>query len=74
MEPRSIKTEAEHAAALARIDVIFDAQPGTPEGDELDLLSLLVERYEAEHFPIGLPDPISAIRFRMEQQGPHSKG
>jgi len=69
MTPKIIKTDDEHAAALARIDEIFAATPGTPEGDELELLCLLVEKYEETAFPIDLPDPVSAIRFRMEQQG-----
>jgi HTH-type transcriptional regulator / antitoxin HigA len=69
MKPKIIKTEAEHAAALARIEEIFTAKPGTPEGDELELLSMLVEHYEKQAFPIALPDPLSALRFRMEQQG-----
>ncbi|MDX9975475.1 MAG: ImmA/IrrE family metallo-endopeptidase [FCB group bacterium] len=69
MKPKVIKNQSDYEAALARIDEIFDAAPGTAEGDELELLSLLVERYEAAAFPIGLPDPLTAIRFRMEQQG-----
>ncbi|MDQ3118729.1 MAG: ImmA/IrrE family metallo-endopeptidase [Verrucomicrobiota bacterium] len=69
MKPKLIKTEAEHAAAMARIDQIFQAKLGTPEGDEFELLAVLVERYEKEHFPIDLPDPITAIKFRIEQQG-----
>jgi HTH-type transcriptional regulator/antitoxin HigA len=73
MKPKIIKTESDHTAALARIEAIFDARPGTPEGDELELLTLLVDRYEREAFPIDLPDAISAIRFRMEQQGLKNK-
>ena len=73
MKPKIIKTEAEHAAVLARIEEIFDAQPDTPEGDELELLTVLVERYERAAFPIGLPDPVAAIQFRMEQQGLKNK-
>jgi HTH-type transcriptional regulator/antitoxin HigA len=65
--PKVIKTTEEHDQALARIEEFFSAKPGTPEGDELELLVLLVETYEAEKFPIELPDPIEAIRFRMEQ-------
>ena len=64
---RSIRTEEEYEAALARIDEIFDAQKGTAEGEELDELADLVESYEDKHYPIGLPDPISAIEFRMDQ-------
>ena len=65
--PKVIKTTEEHDQALARIEELFSAKPGTPEGDELELLVLLVETYEAEKFPIELPDAIEAIRFRMEQ-------
>ena len=73
MKPKIIKTEAEHAEAMARVEEIFDAKPGTPEGDELELLTMLVEQYENEAFPIDLPDPVAAIRFRMEQQGLKNK-
>ena len=69
MKPKLIKTEADHAAALARIEELFSAKPGTPEGDELDLLVTLVELYEEKHFPMDLPSPVDAIRFRMDQQG-----
>ena len=62
-----IKTEDEYKSALKRLEVIFDAEPGTSEGEELDLLSLLIDNYEKIHYPIGLPDPIEAIKFRMEQ-------
>lgn len=68
-----IKTEADYNAVLNRIDELFDAKPDTQEGDELDLLVTLVEFYEKEKFPIEAPDPISAIKFRMEQQGLKSK-
>ena len=54
---------------MERLEGIFDARPGTAEGDELEVLSILIEKYENEHFPIGMPDPIEAIRFRMEQLG-----
>ena len=49
--------------------MLFDTKKGTPEGDELEVLSILIEKYENEHFPVGLPDPIEAIKFRMEQLG-----
>lgn len=64
-----IKTEENYNQALKRLDEIFDAKKGTEEGDELELLALLIEQYENEHFPIDLPDPIEAIKFRMEQLG-----
>ena len=69
MKPKLIKTEKEYRAALRRIEEIFDAKPRTPEGDELDLLVTLVELYEDRTFPIGLPSPVEAIKFRMAQQG-----
>ncbi len=67
MKPKVIKSDAEHKATLARIETIFNARPGTPRGDELELLLLLVETYEDKAYPINLPDPIAALRFRMEQ-------
>lgn len=69
MKLKIIKTEAENETALKRLEAIFDAAPGTPEGDEAELLTVLIERFEREAYPIGLPDPIEAIKFRMEQQG-----
>jgi HTH-type transcriptional regulator/antitoxin HigA len=69
MKTKVIKTESEYAAALARIEKLMDAKPGTPHGDELELLSLLLHDYEEKVFPIARPDPVAAIRFRMEQQG-----
>lgn len=64
-----IRTEADHKAALARIDALMDAAAGTVEGDELTVLADLVAAYEAKHFSIDLPTPVEAIRFRMEQAG-----
>lgn len=69
MKAKVIKTKAEYEAALGRIEKLMDAAPNTPQGDELDLLSLLVHDYEERIFPIDKPDPVAAIRFRMEQQG-----
>lgn len=69
MRAKVIKTKAEYEAALARIEKLMDAAPNTSQGDELELLSLLVHDYENKKFPIDKPDPIAAIRFRMEQQG-----
>lgn len=69
MKPRVIKTEADYERTLARIEALMDAAPGTPEMDELEVLSVLVEKYEDERYPVDMPDPIAAIRFRMEQQG-----
>ena len=67
MKYKVIKTDHEYNQALKRLEVIFDAEPETEEGDELDLLSLLIDNYEKIHYPIDLPDPIEAIKFRMEQ-------
>lgn len=64
---RPIKTEGDYNQALERLEQIFDAKPGTKEGDELEILEILIEKYENEFFPIDLPDPIEAIKFRMEQ-------
>ena len=69
MKAKLIKNDADHAAALARIEEIFNAKPGTPAGDECELLVHLVESYEAQHHAIDVPDSIEAIKFRMEQQG-----
>jgi HTH-type transcriptional regulator/antitoxin HigA len=69
MEIKPIKNEKDYNQALKRLETIFDAKPGTPESDELEVLGILIDQYENEHFPIGLPDPIEAIKFRMEQMG-----
>ena len=66
---RPVRTEEDYAAALARIDVLMDAEPDGPGGDELNILSGLVELYEEAHYAIGPPDPVGAIMFRMEQAG-----
>ncbi|CAM2158904.1 HTH-type transcriptional regulator / antitoxin HigA (plasmid) [Pararobbsia alpina] len=72
MEVRPLHREADYRAALARVSTLVDIDPdaGTPDGDELEILSILVERYEDEHFPMAQPTPVEAIRFRMEQAGP----
>jgi HTH-type transcriptional regulator/antitoxin HigA len=67
MNIKPIKTEKDYQMALERLEVVFDAKSGTAEGDELELLGILISQYENEHFPIDLPDPIEAIKFRMEQ-------
>ncbi|MCX7049396.1 MAG: hypothetical protein NTX50_28415 [Candidatus Sumerlaeota bacterium] len=69
MTPKIIKSKAEYKAALARIDALISARPGTKEGEELKLWASLVETYEKRHFPIKSPDPVEAIHFRMEQLG-----
>ncbi len=67
MEIRPIKTEKDYKKALERLEVIFDATPNTPEGDEAEVLSLLIDNYENQHFSIEAPDPIEAIKIRMEE-------
>ena len=66
---KSIRTEAEYSAAIERFETLLDTQPGQPEYDERDVLAVLIERYEDEHFPVELPDPIEARKLRMEQSG-----
>jgi HTH-type transcriptional regulator/antitoxin HigA len=66
---KPIRTEADYEAALAEIERLWGARAGTPEGDRLDILATLVDAYENEHYPMDPPDPIEAIKFRMEQQG-----
>jgi len=69
MSIKPIKTKKDYEQAMKRLEKIFDARPGTDQGDELEILSLLIEKYEDEHYPIEAPDPIEAIKFRMEQMG-----
>lgn len=69
MKVKPIKTKKDYSQAMERLQVLFNAKKGTPEGDELEVLGILIEKYENEHFPVGLPDPIEAIKFRMEQLG-----
>jgi HTH-type transcriptional regulator / antitoxin HigA len=67
---RPIRSEEDYEAVLAEIDELMDAEPGTSEGDRLDVLVTLVEAYEARHWEIDLPDPVEAIRVRMEAHDP----
>jgi len=67
MDIKVLKTEEEYNQALSRLEIIFDAPADSNEGDEADLLGMLIEKYEDEHYPIDPPDPIEAIKFRMEQ-------
>ena len=67
MELKPIKTDKDYRNALERLEVIFDAPIDTKEGDEAEILSLLIENYENEHYPIEAPDPIEAIKIRMEE-------
>lgn len=73
MKIKVIKTEEEYNKALKRLEIIFDAKENTPEGDEAELLGILLEKYEEEHYPIDPPDPIEAIKFRMEQMNMDNK-
>lgn len=66
---KPVKTKADYKKALKTIDKLWNAKPNTPEGDVLEVLTILVEAYENEHYPIAPPSPIEAIRFRMEQGG-----
>ena len=69
MEIKPIRTERDYERALREVERLMDAKPGTAEDDKLDVLATLVDAYESKHFPIDPPDPIEAIRFRLEQQG-----
>lgn len=73
MEYTVIKNEKQYNKAINRLEQIFDAKKSTREGDELELLSLLIDKYEQEKYPIDFPDPIDAIKFRMEQLGYQQK-
>jgi HTH-type transcriptional regulator/antitoxin HigA len=68
-EIHPIRSEADYEAALSEVERLWGARSGTPEGDRLDVLATLIDAYESEHYPIDPPDPIEAIKFRMEQQG-----
>ena len=69
MQIHPIRTEADHELAVKRIEKLIGASPDSAEGDELDILATLVDAYEAKHHMIDAPDPVTAIQFRMEQQG-----
>jgi len=69
MDIKLIKTEQDYNLAINRIEELWGSKKDTPNGDELDLLVTLVESYEMKHYPIAPPDPIDAIKFRMEQMG-----
>lgn len=73
MKIAPIRNEKDYQNALNRLEEVFEAKKGTDEGDELEILSILIDRYENENFPIGMPDPIEAIKFRMEQMGMKQK-
>ncbi|ASL25066.1 helix-turn-helix domain-containing protein [Azotobacter chroococcum] len=71
MDIRPIRTDQDYRAALKEVSALFDhePEPGTPEGDRFDVMVTLIEAYESKHFPVDLPNPIDAIKFRMEQSG-----
>ena len=69
MKIKPIKTKKDYEQALERLELIFDAKKGTEKGNELEILGILIDMYEKEKFPIGFPDPVEAIKFRMEQLG-----
>ncbi|MGE8104629.1 helix-turn-helix domain-containing protein [Allorhizobium sp. NPDC080224] len=66
---KPIRSERDYDAALAEVETLWGAKAGTPEGDRLDILATLIDAYEAKTYPMDPPDPVEAIRFRMEQQG-----
>ena len=76
MNIRPIHTHADYKAALKDVSALIDRDPapGTPQGDRLDVLTTLIQAYEEKHFPIDAPDPITAIKFRMEQAGLKERG
>ena len=73
MQIQPIHTEDDYENALARIEEIFDAKTGTIEGDELEILGILVDEYEKKNFPVEAPKPVEAIKFRMDQLGMEQK-
>ncbi len=73
MRIKPIRNEKDHSEALSQIERLWGATEGTPESDRLEILVTLVEAYERAHFPVDVPDPLDAIRFRLEQQGKDAK-
>jgi|TARA_Y200000002_G_C22596419_1_gene627534 HTH-type transcriptional regulator/antitoxin HigA len=69
MDIKPIKTDADYRAALIAIENLMAAELDTPQGEKLDVMVTLIEAYEAKHFPMGLPDPVEAIKFEMERKG-----
>ena len=69
MELKLIKTKTEYKAALREVEALFDAPEGTPQADKLEVLAMLVEKYEAQHFPIPAPEPIDFLNYAMEARG-----
>lgn len=66
---KPIRSAEDHEAAMAEVERLWGSKSGTPDGDRLDVLATLIDAWEADHFPMDPPDPVDAIRFRMEQQG-----
>jgi HTH-type transcriptional regulator/antitoxin HigA len=66
-EIKPIRTKRDYEAALGKVERVWGAKAGTPEGDRLDVLATLIDAYEAEHYPLDPPDPIEATKFRVEQ-------
>lgn len=73
MDIRPIKTEGDYEQALQRVESLWNAREGSSESDELDVLATLIEAYERDHYPMDLPDPVEAIKFRLEQAGKDSR-
>ena len=73
MNIKPIRTKKDYEQALTRLEVIFDSKKGTDKGNELEILGMLIENYENEKFPVGFPDPVEAIKFRMAQLGYNQK-
>lgn len=69
MEVKPIKSESDYDRALRRVEELWGSPQGSSEGDELEVLVTLVEAYERDHYPVDLPDPVEAIKFRLEQEG-----
>jgi HTH-type transcriptional regulator / antitoxin HigA len=73
MDIKPIRGEKDYERALRRVEELWDSPEGSAESDEVDVLATLIEAYERDHYPIGLPDPIEAIKFRLEQKGKDSR-
>ena len=73
MDIKPIKSERDHEQALQRVESLWKSPEGSAESDELDVLATLIEAYEREHYPVDLPDPVEAIKFRLEQEGKDSR-
>ncbi|HYY72001.1 MAG TPA: transcriptional regulator [Candidatus Bathyarchaeia archaeon] len=73
MDIKPIKSEGDYEKALLREESLWNAPEGSAESDELDVLATLIEAYERDHYPVDLPDPVEAIKFRLEQQGKDSR-